>query len=206
MEVFYSTTREVVTFFVENFNQFVGIWKFSAFHQNARGLFYTERSLHGSLLCLLHIRIHSTFCVSFQRESIFLPPSLGGDIHATDKFCFPMIAKTRCALYEKLAEENQLENLILSFPVPSLPRESKVIHSKYPYQIVNNLGTDNREAFRVKAISQLGPVLWAPNFCQQKLQENWANFPQKLELFSFSSPDVTPSHPGSTSHLGQSRA
>ena len=83
-----------------------------------------------------------------------------------------MVVKTRYAPYEKLVEENQLEILMLSFPVPSLLWESKVIHSKYWYQIVNILDADNTETSRVKAASQLGPVLWAPNFCLQKLQEN----------------------------------
>lgn len=45
-----------------------------------------------------------------------------------------------------------------------------------------------------KAASELGPVLWAPHFCPQKLQENQMNFPQKQELFHLSSPDATPSH------------
>lgn len=143
---------------------------------------------------------------STQRESVVLPPSLGGDIHASDKLHFPMVVKTSYAPYQKPVEENQLEIFILSFPVPSLPWEAKAIHSKYRYQIVNILGTDDRETFRVKAASQLGSVLWASDFCLQELQENWVNFPQKQELFCLSSPDATPSHLGSTSHLGWSCA
>lgn len=104
-----------------------------------------------SFLCLLCICSHSTFCASIRRETIFLPPSLGGDIHTTDKLCFPTAVKTSYAPYQKLVEESPLEAFILSFPVPSLPQEAKVIHRKYQYEIVNILGTDNRAIFRVKA-------------------------------------------------------
>lgn len=145
------------------------MWKFSGFKENTPGVFYTEGSLHSCSLCLLSRCTHVTFCASIQRESIPLPPTL---IHTTENLWLPMRHSQLCPTW-KPVEEDHLGISVLNFPVPSLLKGSKEIHGQYGHQIVNTVGTDNRETSRARSASQTcTPGSWMlPTETSRKLSD-----------------------------------